>query len=160
MVEINFSRKYVEGVLAHENDTMVIKVQIYDWSVKRVLVDSGSSLDVSYWDAFKGMNFEIAELLPFKCTLVSFSEDYASVLGYLPVITTFGSGDYAKSFKVRYLIIKVASPYNIIIGRPSFNTLEATLSILYLTLEYPLEDGRAGVIKCDQGLSRKCYKIV
>lgn len=49
---------------------MVIKVQIRDWRMKRVLVDLGSLTDVLYWDPFKGMNFDITELLPFKGSLV------------------------------------------------------------------------------------------
>lgn len=81
---INFSRKDVEGVLAHENDLMVIKVKIRDKSVKRFLVDSGSSTDVLYWYAFKGMNFDIVKRLPFKGTLVSFSRKYVHVLGHFP----------------------------------------------------------------------------
>lgn len=111
-----------------------------------------------YWDAFKGTHFNITKLLPFKGTLVDFSGEQVQVLGHLPVIITFGSKDNAKSVKVMYLIVNVASPCNIIIGRPSFNALEATLSILYLTLKYPLEDDRVGMIKGDQGLTRKCYK--
>ena len=130
----SFSRKDVEGVLAHKNDPMVIKVQIHDWSVKRVLVAPGSSADVSYWDAFKSMNFDMIELLPFKGTLVDFSGEQVQVLGYMPVITTFGSEDNTKSVKVKYLIVNAAYPYNIIIDRLPFNILEATLSTLYLTL--------------------------
>ena len=55
--------------MAHENDHMVIKVQIRDWS----MVDPDSSTDVLYWEAFKGMEFDTAELLPFNDTLVGFS---------------------------------------------------------------------------------------
>lgn len=114
--------------------------------------------DVLYWDAFKVMNLDIAELLPFKGTLVGSSREQVQVLGHLPAIMTFGSGDSVKSVKVRYLIVNVASPYNIIIIRSSFNALEATLSTLYLILKYPLEDGCVGAIKVDQGLARKYYK--
>lgn len=73
-------------------------------------------------------------------------------------MTTFGSRNHVKSIQVRYLIVDVLFPYNIIIGRPSFNALEDVLSILYLTLKYPLEDGRVGIVKGDQGIERKCYK--
>ena len=59
--------------MAHEIDPIVIKVQIRYWSVKRVLVDPGSSADVLYWEAFKGMEFDKTELLPFNGTLVRFS---------------------------------------------------------------------------------------
>lgn len=45
---------------------MIIKVQIHDWNVKRVLIDPGSSADILYCDVFKGMNFDIVELLRLK----------------------------------------------------------------------------------------------
>lgn len=57
-VVVGFSRQNSEGVLAHENDLMVIKVQIHDWSVNQVLIDPVSSTDIFYWDAFKGMNMD------------------------------------------------------------------------------------------------------
>lgn len=36
--------------------------------------------------------------------------------------------------------------------------MEDALSILYLTMKYPLDEGRVSVIKGDQGLARKFYK--
>lgn len=105
-----------------------------------------------------GMNFDTTELLSFKVTLVGFSEEHVQVLGHLLIMTLFSNRDHVKSIQIRYLIVNVTSPYNIIIGRPSFNALKAVLSTLYLTLEYPLEDIRVGMVKGDQGISRKCYK--
>lgn len=98
--------------------------------MKRFLVDPGSSTNVLYRYAFKGMSFDVAELLPFKGSLVSFSGKHVKVLGHLPMMTTFGSGDNAKSVKLRYLVVNVAPLYNIIIRRRSFNDLEMTLSTL------------------------------
>lgn len=123
--------------------------------MKQVLLDQRSSTDVLYWEAFKEINFDIAELLLFKGTLVGFSGEHVQVLGHFPVIITFGSGYNAKSVNVRYLIINVVSPYNIIIDKPSFNALEAMLSTLYFTLKYPLKDGRVGVVKGEKGVSKK-----
>jgi hypothetical protein len=48
--------------------------------------------------------------------------------------------------------------YNIIIGRPAFNTLEVSMSTLYLAIKYPLEDGRVGTVRGDQALARRCYE--
>lgn len=50
---ISFSKKDSKWVLAHQDDPMIIKVYIKDWSIKRVLIDPRSSIDVVYWDAFK-----------------------------------------------------------------------------------------------------------
>lgn len=80
------------------------------------------------------------------------------MLGHLPLMTTFGNGQSEKSVMVKYLIISDVSPYNIVIGRPSFNALGEMLSILYLTLKYPFKDGRVGIIKGDQEIARKCYE--
>ena len=134
---------------------MVIKVQIWDLSIKRVLVDPGSSADVLYWDSFKGMDFDTTELLPFKGCLVGLSGEQVHVLRHMSLLTTFGNEANAKTVWVRYLIVNAASPYNIIIGMPSLNTLEASLSTLYLTMKYPMGKGRVGVVKGDQGLARK-----
>ena len=138
MDAVTFSKKDAAGVLPHENDPMVIKVQIRDWSVKRVLIDPGSSADILYWAAFRGMGLDLAELLPFKGSLVGFSREHVQVLGHLAFPTTFGSTDNARTVRVRYLIINAASPYNIIVGRPSLNALEASLSTLYLTMIFHL----------------------
>lgn len=43
-----FPKKYVEKVIPHEEEPMVIKVKIQNWDVKRVLVDPGSLTDILY----------------------------------------------------------------------------------------------------------------
>lgn len=123
-----------------------------------MLIDPEISKNVLYWDAFKGMNFDTAKLLPFKGTLVGFSGEHVQVLGHLSIMATFGSRDHVKNIQVRYLIINATSPYNIIIGRPLFNALKAALSTLYLKLKYPLEDDQVRIVKGDQGITRKYYK--
>lgn len=123
-----------------------------------MLTDPGSSADILYWYAFKGITMDTFELLSFKGTLVGFSREQVQVLVHLFIMTVFGSGDSAKGIKVRYLIVNTSSPYNITIGRSSFNAQEVALSTLYLTMKYPLDDGRVWVIKGDQGLAKKFYK--
>lgn len=73
-------------------------------------------------------------------------------------MSSFDSRDHAENIQVRYLIVNIASPYNIIIGRPSFNAFEEVLSTLYITLKYPIEDSQFRIVKGDQGISRNCYK--
>lgn len=137
---------------------MDIKAQLSDWSVKRVLIDPSNSTDILYWEAFKGMNMDTSGFLPSKGTLSGFSGEQVHVLGHVPIMTIFGSGRNSKSIKLKYLIMNTLSPYNIIIGRPTFNALGEVLSTLYLTMKFPLEGRHVGTIKRDQGLVRKCCK--
>lgn len=80
------------------------------------------------------MNFDITELFPFKGSLVRFSGEPVQVLGHLSMITTFGNGENTKSIMGKYLIVNTISPYNIIIGRPSFNALEEALSVPHIEI--------------------------
>lgn len=155
---ITLSKKNAEGVLPHKDDLMVIIMQIRKWNVKRVLIEQGSSANVLYWDAFKGMNFDIIELFLFKGSLVGLSGEPKQVLGHFPMMTTFGKEESAKSILVKKLIINDVSPYNAIISKPSFNALEAVLTTMYLILKYPMKDGRVGIIKGDQEIARKYHK--
>jgi hypothetical protein len=53
--DLSFSPKDAWGVVPHDDDPLVVQVQILNCDVKRVLIDSGSSTDIMYWDAFKAM---------------------------------------------------------------------------------------------------------
>lgn len=59
---------------------------------------------------------------------------------------------------VKYLVIDAPLSYNIIIGHPALKTLEVVLSMLYLSMKYPLGNGHVSVIKGDQKVTMKCYK--
>lgn len=133
--------------------------------VKRMLIDSGSLVGILYWDAFKGMNMDTFGQLRRYIILGCF-ERYPGrclggkieILGHLSIMIIFRSGGKTKGIKVKYMMLKASSPYNVIIRRPTFNVMEVAMSIMYLTMKYPLEGGHVRLIKGDQWLARKCYK--
>lgn len=77
------------------------------------------------------MEFDLVELLPFRKTLVGFTKEQVQIMRHMPVLTIFRSSENEKTIKVRYLIVNAASPYNFIIGRPSYNTLATALSTFH-----------------------------
>jgi hypothetical protein len=112
-----------------------------------------------YWDAFKAMQLSNEHLLPYNGTLVGFAGEQVEVMGYTTLLTTFGEEENAKTIKVRYLVVETPfTSYNIIIGRPAINALEAVISTLYLSIKYPLDNGKVGTVKGDQALARRCYE--
>jgi hypothetical protein len=146
-------------VIPHDDDPLVVQVQILNCDVKRVLIDSGSSADIMYWDAFKAMQLVGEQLQPYHGTLVGFAGEQADVMGHITLLTTFGDKENAKTIKVRYLVVRnLCASYNIIIGRPAFNALGAALSTLYLAIKYLLENGGVGTLRGDQGVARQCYE--
>jgi uncharacterized membrane protein len=120
--------------MPHEDDPLVIQVQILNCDVKRVLIDSGNLADIIYWEAFKAMELSNEHLMPYSGTLVDFAGEQVEVMGYTTLLTTFGENDNAKTIKVLYLLVKTPfTAYNIIIGRSAFNALGAAMSTLYLS---------------------------
>ncbi|KAK2425775.1 hypothetical protein QL285_024519 [Trifolium repens] len=157
--DLSFSPKDATDIVPHDDDPLVIQVQILNCDVKRVLIDSGSSADIMYWDAFKAMQLSGEQLQLYHGTLVGFTGDQAEVMGYVTLLTTFGIKENAKTIKVRYLVVRTPyASYNIIIGRPAFNALGAAMSTLYLAMKYPLDNGGVGIIRGDQILARQCYE--
>ncbi|GAU44843.1 hypothetical protein TSUD_400440 [Trifolium subterraneum] len=92
-------------------------------------------------------------------SLIGFSGEQVDVMGHITLYTTFGEDENAMTIKVRYLVVKTLfTSYNIIIGRSAFNALGAVMSTLYLSIKYPLNNGKVGVVKGDRVLARKCYE--
>ncbi|MCI43319.1 hypothetical protein A2U01_0064556, partial [Trifolium medium] len=42
--------------------------------------------------------------------------------------------------------------------RPVFNALGAAMSTLYLSMKYPLDNSRVGIVKGDHAVARRCYE--
>lgn len=69
----------------------------------------------------------------------------------------FGTEEGTRTVKVRYLIINTPYLYNMIIGRPDFNLIRDTMSIMYLCMTYPQSTRRIDVIQRDQETAKRCY---
>lgn len=155
--DISFMAKDYRDLIPHNDDPMVISLQIFKWNVKRVLIDPGSFVGVLYYNTFDRRGLDPEQLQPFKGTLAGFVGEQVHVRGYITLKTTFGHGSQAKTIRVRYLVVNSPSSYNIIIGRPAFNLLGGVLSTKFLVMKYPLDKGRIRTIKGDQKVARECY---
>lgn len=130
VLTVSFSQRDVKDIMPHEDDIMLINLQIYDWSVKRVLIDPNSSAYILYWEAFQVLKLDPELLQPFKGSLVRFSGEQVQVLDYITIKITFKKERSAKIVKVRYMVINVLPSYNIIMCMLAFNAFEAVMSTL------------------------------
>jgi len=67
-----------------------------------------------------------------------------------------------KSIKVRYFVVEsppFVSIYNVVLGWPSLKDLKAVLSVAKLTIEYPVGDGKVGVVEADIEMAKKCHEM-
>jgi len=59
--------------------------------------------------------------------------------------------------QVRYLIVDAHTSYNMLLGRPSLNSLGAVVSTPHLALKFPSASGDIITVHGDQKAARECY---
>ena len=154
---ISFSADDFRGYVGKQDDPMMISMETMKFTIKRVLVDQGSSADILFWTAFKILGLSDTLLRSYAGSLVGFAGYQVNVRGYVDLMTKFGKGESAREITIRYLVVGVTSSYNIIQGRLSLNLLGAVVSTPYLTMKYPVMDTKVGTIRADQKRARQCY---
>jgi len=142
----------------HDNDPVVISVVTAGRKVHGVLVDQGSSTDVMFWSTFNKLRLSPDLLRPYTEYLYGFADNQVEVRGYLELKTTFTDGEASRTESIRYLVVNANSAYNILLGRPTLNRLNAVASTRHMKMKLPDLSGKVIVIKSDQEEARKFYE--
>ena len=69
---LGFSDEDKRGTIQPHNDALVVTLRIGGFDVKRVLVDSGSAVEIMYPDLYKGLNLKPEDLTAYNSPLLSF----------------------------------------------------------------------------------------
>lgn len=94
---------------------------IANYDVKRVLVDSGSSIDVLFYDILSRMKLSKNQLGRISTPLVSFSGDLIEVKGEITLPVVVGSPPGQTIVHLTFTVVWVPSVYNVILKHPRFN---------------------------------------
>ncbi|RRT62545.1 hypothetical protein B296_00026841 [Ensete ventricosum] len=123
------------------DDALVISTRIANARVKRIMVDTGSSTDILYFDVFQKLGLIDRDLIPMISTLIGFTRDTIAPLGITTLPLTVGEELRTKTVMVSFMVVKVPSAYNAIIDRPTLNRLRATVSTYHRTMKFPTNAG-------------------
>jgi len=97
-------------------------------------------------------------LRPYTGCLYGFADNQVEVRGYLELRTTFTDGEASRTESIRYLVVNPNSTYNILLGRPALNRLNAVASTRHMKMKLPDLSGKVIVIKSNQEEARKRYE--
>ncbi|XP_064992518.1 uncharacterized protein LOC135629271 [Musa acuminata AAA Group] len=112
--EITFRAEEVEH--SHYDDALVISIQVTNARVKRVMVDTGISADILYFDAFRRLGLTERDLTPMASALTGFTGDSISPLGTTALPVTIGEEPRVKTMITTFMVVNLPSAYNIIFG--------------------------------------------
>ncbi|GAV72423.1 hypothetical protein CFOL_v3_15911, partial [Cephalotus follicularis] len=122
---ISFSEADYEGVRLPHDDPVVVTLLVELFTMRRILIDNGSSADILYKHAFDQLRIPADQLKPVKTPLVGFAGETIHPLGSINLSVVAGTAPRQTQVEMTFLIVDTPSPYNAIIGRPGLNLLEA-----------------------------------
>jgi hypothetical protein len=153
---IGFSNEDFVGVSLPHSDALVVTLAIANHNIHRVLVDTGISADIIYKSAFVLMSIDQGKLVPTRGPLVGFSGEQVLPMGAIELPVMAGTSPWQKTIMVKFLVMDGRSAYNVILGRPALNDLEAITSTPHLCMKFPT-NSRVGVVRGDQKSACTCY---
>ncbi|GAV71739.1 hypothetical protein CFOL_v3_15229, partial [Cephalotus follicularis] len=122
---ISFSEVDYEGVRLPHDDPVVVTLLVELFTMKRILIDNGSSADILYKHAFDQLRIPADQLRPVKTPLVGFAGETIHPLGSINLSVVAGTAPRQSQVEMTFLVVDTPSPYNAIVGRPGLNLLEA-----------------------------------
>ncbi|KAL0340503.1 UNVERIFIED_CONTAM: hypothetical protein Sradi_4567100 [Sesamum radiatum] len=154
--KISFNSQDMDPMRNQNSDALVISATLANFLVKKVLVDSGSSADIMFYDAYVQLGIDNAQLRKVNTSLTGFSGEMIEPLEEVMLPLSLGSLPKRSTKMVKFLVVKAPSAYNIILGRPSLNLFRAIASTFHMKLKFRTSVG-VGEVVGDELMARVCY---
>ncbi|XP_043714686.1 uncharacterized protein LOC122663043 [Telopea speciosissima] len=154
---ITFSDEDLADIQSPHDDALVIKMVIANCMVGRILVDNGNSVDILYYDAFEKMLLRPEMLRRVESPLYGFNGAPVQVEGSIEMLVTMGIEPKLSTVMMKFLVVKVNSTHNIILGQPGLNALQAVVSTPHLVMKFPTNHG-VGECCGSQVAAHHCYE--
>ncbi|GAV58502.1 hypothetical protein CFOL_v3_02035, partial [Cephalotus follicularis] len=113
---ITFLEADYEGVRLPHDDPVVVTLLVELFTMKRILIDSGSSADILYKHAFVQLRIPEDQLKPVKTPLVGFAGEMIHPLWSINLSVVAGTAPRQTQVEMTFLVEDTPSPYNAIIG--------------------------------------------
>ncbi|GAV79434.1 hypothetical protein CFOL_v3_22899, partial [Cephalotus follicularis] len=102
---ISFSEVDYEGVRLPHDDPVVVTLQVELLTMKRILIDSGSSTDILYKHAFDQLRIPAYQLRPVKTPLVGFAGEMIHPLGSIDLSVVAGTAPCQTQVQMTFLMV-------------------------------------------------------
>ncbi|RZR99542.1 hypothetical protein BHM03_00029107 [Ensete ventricosum] len=98
-----------ESEYPDHDDSLVITAHIASPRVRRIMIDTGSSVDILYLDAFQKLGMTNRDLILMTSTLTGFTEDMITPVGIATLPMTFSDKPRTKTFMVPFMVVELPS---------------------------------------------------
>ncbi|XP_077222177.1 uncharacterized protein LOC143856019 [Tasmannia lanceolata] len=153
---ITFSHEDLDGLQVPHDDALVVRLVIANFDIGKILVDTGSSVNVLHLGTFEEMKLGKERLGPVEYSIYGFSGVSVRVNGKIDLLVTFGTYPLQKTLLTTFMVVDIPFTYSAIIGRPTLRDLGAVVSTPHLKMKFPTPTG-VGEVRGQQMIARQCY---
>ncbi|KAL0434516.1 UNVERIFIED_CONTAM: hypothetical protein Slati_2785900 [Sesamum latifolium] len=153
---IQFGKVEHSGPKSSHNDALVITALLANYKVGRIFINSGSSADILFGDAYDQMQLGDIPLETVNTSLYDFAGEVVHPRGVVSLPLTLGIGHTRRTCILKFLIVDVLSAYNVILGRSTLNAFQVVISMYHMKIKFPTSEG-VGEVQRDPLQSRRCY---
>ena len=145
----------MDGVQYSHCDPLVITVRLKTFDIMKVLVDTGSTIEIMYHNCFRRMGLKHSDLEPMHIPLIGFSAKPVYPLEKLRIPVRAG----IVTVETEFVVVDAPSPYNAIVGRTWLHDIKGIASTYHQRLKFPRPNGRE-VVTGDQITAKQCVLVV
>ncbi|KAL2252706.1 UNVERIFIED_CONTAM: hypothetical protein Sindi_0065300 [Sesamum indicum] len=112
--EISFNQQDLDPMRNQNNNALVISTTISNFWVKKILVDSESSTDIIFHDAYVQLGIDNVQLRKVNTPLTGFSSEMIKLIREVMLPLSLGSYPKRSTKLVKFLVVKaLSSAYNV-----------------------------------------------
>ena len=124
------------------------------WGLNRILIDSGSSVDIMFYHTYKTIGGKDEDFIPSTYKIYGFNGAANKPKGEITMRIPLNE----IMTEITFCVVDVDSPYNALIGRPWLDYILGVASTFHQSLKFPLPSG-IGEIRGDTSEANTCNMI-
>ncbi|XP_024041512.1 uncharacterized protein LOC112098939 [Citrus clementina] len=137
-----------EGISYPHEDALVIKAMVSSTELRRILVDTGSSVDILFKSALNDMGISDLKLERTNTSLKEFGGGWLTPMRIIELPITVGSKLFERTVMLDFVVVEERSLYQMILRQPFMRISQYVISTHYLAFE---------VQRIDRGIA--CHKL-
>ncbi|XP_013614865.1 PREDICTED: uncharacterized protein LOC106321095 [Brassica oleracea var. oleracea] len=148
---ITFSPDDAIGVHLPHNDPLLVEVGITKCDVAKVLIDTGSSVDLICRDTLDKMEVDLRDMKRSSRSLTGFNGASETMIGTIK-LPVYACGVIRT---VKFSVIRMKAPYNAILRTPWLHSVKAVSSTYHQCVKFPGRNGEVQTLRGDQQAARE-----
>lgn len=125
-----------DRVLYPYKDAVVIKANVANKEFNKILVNSGSSVDVLFKYALEEMGITNLSLEHTNTSLKGFGRGRLTPLGVVELPVMIGSRPFEKTMMLNFVVVEEDNAYQMIFGRLFLRISKSVMSNYYIAIKY------------------------